>query len=249
MLQKTEGIVIRTRDYGEANKIVTIMSHDLGKISVLARGAKKTKSRLSALTELFTHGHYLFFLNNPRSMGTLSQGEIINSFRYLRTDLEKTAYAAYFAELLDRLTEDGDRNPYLFNVLLIIFRYLEEDKDADILARLFELKMLSAGGYQPQLNQCTRCARQEGSFSFSVKEGGFLCEHCQHLDPDSLMLSLASIKLLRLLFYIEPERVRNINVKKETKQELRQALWLFMDHHTPLRLKSRAFLEQIDKLL
>src|SRR5690606_35152561 len=111
---------------------------------------------------------------------------------------------AYFAELLDRLTEDGERNPYLFNLLLLIFRYLEEDKDAEILARLFELKLLAVGGYQPQLHHCTRCALEEGAFTFSVREGGFLCQHCQHTDPHALPLSVSSIRLLRLLFHIQP---------------------------------------------
>lgn len=212
----------------------------------MARGAKKTRSRLSSLCQPFTHGHYLFFLANPKSMGTLSQGEIINPFRYLRSNLTQTAYAAYFAELVDRLTDDGEKNEYLFDLILTMYRYLEEEKDPDILARIFELKMLTIGGYRPQLNQCLGCGNQESRFTFSVKEGGFLCQDCQHLDPKSLVLSPASIKLLRLFYYLDHQRLGKIDVKESTKQELRTALWRFMDHHTPLVLKSRAFLEQMD---
>lgn len=250
MLFKAEGIVIRSKDYGEGNKIVTIFSSDVGKISVMARGAKKTKSRLSSISQLFTYGQYLFYKGtSANSMGSLSQGEIIESFRNLRSDLTKTAYAAYFAELMDRIIEDGERNPYLFNLLLTTYRYLDEDKDAEILARLYELKILVAGGYRPQLDQCTHCAVQEGTFGFSVKEGGFLCQDCQHLDPNCIALKTNTIKLLRVLYYFEINRLGNINVKSETKEELRHALWMFMDHHTPLRLKSRSFLEQMHKFL
>lgn len=249
MLHKTEGIVIRSKDYGEAHKIITIFSPTLGKISLMARGAKKTRSRLSSLCQLFTHGQYLFYLANPKTMGTLSQGEIINSFRYLRVNLLQTAYAAYFAELVDRFTDDGERNAYLFDLILSMYRYLEEEKDPDILARIFEIKMLITGGYQPQLTQCLNCGRKEGRFTFSVQEGGFICQDCQHLDPTPLVLSTASIKLLQLFYYLDHHRLGNIDVKESTKQELRQALWQFMDHHTPLVLKSRAFLEQMDNFM
>ncbi|MGE0992705.1 DNA repair protein RecO, partial [Bacillus sp. GMa5/2] len=77
MFQKVEGIVIRTTDYGETNKIVTIFSRELGKISAMARGAKKPKSRLASVSQLMTHGHFLIQMGS--GLGTLQQGEIIST--------------------------------------------------------------------------------------------------------------------------------------------------------------------------
>jgi DNA repair protein RecO (recombination protein O) len=249
MLMKTEGLVLRTNDYGEGNKIVTIFSPDLGKVSIMARGAKKPKSRLSSISQPFTYGNYLFYKGSQTGMGSLSQGEIIESFRDFRQDLTKMAYAAYFAELVDKLVEDGDRNPFVFQLLLTTYHYLDDEKDPEILARLFEIKMLTVGGYRPELNQCVACGNIEGTFGFSVKEGGFLCDQCQHEDPQRIRMQLSSLKVLRLLYKLDVHRLGNISVKPETKEELKKVLWLFMDHHTPLRLKSRSFLEKMTDFL
>jgi DNA repair protein RecO (recombination protein O) len=245
MLVKTEGIIIRTNDYGEGNKIVTLYSSQLGKISFMARGARKPKSRLSSICQLFTYGHYLFYKGSSNSMGSLSQGEIIESFKNLRQDLKKTAYSAYFAELVDKLVEDGERNQSLFHMFLTTLRLLDEGKDAEILARLFEMKMCIIGGYRPEVNQCVQCGSIEQIHSFSIKEGGFLCEQCVSVDPNRQHLLSATIKLLRLLYHFDIDRLGNISVKDETKEDLKKILWAFMDHHTPLRLKSRSFLEQM----
>nr|WP_267879710.1 DNA repair protein RecO [Caldalkalibacillus mannanilyticus] len=178
MLIKTEGIIIRSKDYGEGNKIITIYSSQMGKISVMARGAKKTKSRLSSVSQLFTYGSFLIQKGSGHSLGTLSQGEIVQSFRELRHNLTLTAYAAYFAELLDKLVEDNERSTSLFNLLLTIFTYLEEEKDAEILARLYEMKMLMASGYRPVVLNCVNCACPEPLQHFSIREGGLLCRQC-----------------------------------------------------------------------
>ncbi|GAA0362636.1 DNA repair protein RecO [Bacillus horti] len=248
MLIRAEGIVIRSNDYGEGNKILTLYTKEHGKIGVMARGAKKTKSRLSSVAQLFTYGNFLFYKGAGRGMGSLSQGEPLESFRELRQDLLKTSYAAYFAELTDKIVEENEPNAYLFRLLVDSFRLLDEDKDAEIVSRLFELKILSSGGYRPSLNGCVVCGRTEGYFGFSVQEGGFICERCYHVDPQKLSLQPGTVKILRTLYLIEPYRLGNINVKPETRAELKKVLWFFMDHHTPLRLKSRDFLEKMTKL-
>lgn len=82
MLQKCEGIILRTTDYGETNKIVTILTREWGKYGVMANGAKKPKSRLSAITQPFTYGYFL--VQRGSGMGSLQQGEIISSLRSLK---------------------------------------------------------------------------------------------------------------------------------------------------------------------
>ena len=114
MLIKTEGIVIRTRDYGESHKVVVLFTAN-GEAARPGPGAKKPRSRLGAVTQLFTRGQYLCFLGS--GMGTLSQGELISSHHGLRSDLLLTATAAYLVELLDRMTEEKDPSPALYRLL------------------------------------------------------------------------------------------------------------------------------------
>ena len=102
-VSKVEGIVIRTTDYGETNKIVTIFSRELGKVSAMARG-QKPKSRLASVSQLMTHGHFLIQMGS--GLGTLQQGEIISTMKEIREDIFLTAYASFIVELTDKATED-----------------------------------------------------------------------------------------------------------------------------------------------
>jgi DNA repair protein RecO (recombination protein O) len=243
MLTKAEGIVIRARDYGESHKVIVLYTREFGKIAVMARGVKKTKSRLSFVTQVLTHGQYQFFAGS--GMGTLSQGEVIESHHALRQDVLSMSYAAYMAELTDKLTLEKEANPYVFHLLSKTFSYLEEGKDADILCRIFELKMLSVAGYRPQLDQCLHCGEEDKPFYFSVAKGGILCQDCRLPEEPVLSLSPSAARLLRLFLHFDINRIGEIRVKQETKDLLERVMYDYTDYHTDLRLKSRDVLNQM----
>lgn len=243
MLQKVEGIVIRTTDYGETNKIITIYTRELGKVGVLARGARKVKSRLSSVSQLFTYGLYLVQIGS--GLGTLQQGELLSSMRGLRENIDQTAHAAYIAEITDKFTEEKKVNPYIFELLFQTFTNINEGKDLDVITFIFELKMLDVSGIAPFLNGCVLCKSQEGSFSFSIKEGGLLCHRCQRHDPYHLQISWKTVKLLRVLYLFDLSRLGNISVKEETKREIRKLLNEYYDEYSGVYLKTRRFIEQL----
>ncbi|GED12712.1 DNA repair protein RecO [Aneurinibacillus migulanus] len=246
MIGKAEGIVVRTTDYGEANKILTVYTREAGKVSMMARGAKKSKSRFTAVSQLFTYGYFLYRVGS--GMGSLQQGDLINSFRAVREDLTKTAYAVYLAELLDRLTEDKEPNQYLFDMMLYALKWMEEGKDPDIIARLFEMKMLYVAGCRPQFDVCRGCGVEEAPFFVSIHEGGFVCQSCQRDDPSLMAVSSGTVRILRLLQHINMPQLGNVSVKPETKEQLRCVLYAFFEDCTGLYLKSRRFLDQIEQM-
>lgn len=249
MLIKCEGIVIRSKDYSEGNKIVTILTKEIGKISMMARGAKKANSRLSSVTQLLTHGHYLLARASSKSMATLQQGELIHSFRLVRQDLWLTSYAAYLAELIDKIIEDNQPHAYYYQLLLEALQYFEDGKDPQVVTHLIELKILQAEGYAPELDQCVSCQTKEGIFSFSIREGGFICERCAYQDEQVIKLQQGTVKVLRALAKISPKQLGNIALKAETKQELQLGIWGFIDAHTPFQLKSRRFITGLNQWL
>ncbi|WP_273832716.1 DNA repair protein RecO [Guptibacillus sedimenti] len=245
MLKKVEGIVIRTVDYGETNKILTIYSRETGKVGVMARGAKKPKSRLSAVSQLFVYGQYLY--QHTSGLGGLNQGEIIDSFRSIRNDLFLTSYAAYAAELVDKLTEERKPNPYLFEMLYQVLHALNEEKDPEVILFIFELKMLRVAGITPQLDRCANCGLSEGKFHFSINEGGLLCHRCLSVDPYNIPIMKRTGELLHLFAHIDLGRLGSISLKKETKKEIRQILNLYFEAYSGLYLKSKRFLDQLDR--
>ncbi|MCD7033062.1 DNA repair protein RecO [Metabacillus sp. GX 13764] len=246
MLQKCEGIVIRTNDYGESNKIVTLYTRELGKTGVMARGAKKPSSRLSAVTQPFTYGMFLF--QKSSGLGGLQQAETIDSMRAIREDIFLTAYASYISELLDKGTDNNQINPYLFELYYQTLRLLGEEQDPEILTRIFELKMLAVIGSKPELDGCSICGNKEGTFHFSIREGGFICHRCFDKDPYRFAISPTTAKLLRLFYYFDLNRLGKISVKPETKKELKNVLEAYYQEYSGLYLKSKKFLDQIENM-
>ncbi|MDR6122325.1 DNA repair protein RecO [Neobacillus drentensis] len=245
MLQKCEGIVIRTTDYGETNKIITIFTREWGKIGVMARGAKKPNSRLSSVTQLFTHGYFL--VQRGSGLGSLQQGEIATSLRSIGEDIFLTAYASYIVELTDKCTDEKKPNPFHFELLLQTLNYMNEGYEPDILMNIYEMKMLNVMGLYPVLNQCSVCGSTDGHFSFSIREGGFICHRCLEKDRYHYKLSPATVKLLRLFYYFDLSRLGNISVKAETKAELKNVIDAYYEEYSGLHLKTKKFLNSMDQ--
>lgn len=247
MLYRVQGIVIRSMDYGEGNAIITLCTENAGKAGVLVRGARKVKSRHAALIQPFTEGEFTFFRGG--GLGTLNAGEIIRSHHPLREDLTKAAYAAYACELLDRVLHDDEVGTFWFRQLSACLEGLEQDKDPDVIISLYELKVLQGAGYAPQLDNCVMCGKErpEEQLLISPRLGGVLCRSCRHHDPPALEASPRTLKLLRLLAALDMTRLGNVAVKDETRDELKKLMRAFMDVQLGLKLKSRGFLDQLDK--
>ncbi|GAA0443129.1 DNA repair protein RecO [Lentibacillus halophilus] len=246
MLEKMQGIVIKTQDYGETHKIVTLFSNKWGKIAAIARGAKKPKSRMAAVTQPFINGEFFIYVNS--GLSTIQQGEVLDSNRWIREDIIKTAYASYVAELTDKLTDSRLPDLNLYNQLQGTLNWIGEQDDMDVPIMMYELKLFARAGITPVLDKCVLCGEETGPFAFSIAEGGFLCEQCQYNDRQTFPLSLKQTQLLRLFAGVELERVGTISVKDENKQWLRKLIDAYYDAHGGYYLKSKRFLRQMDQL-
>ncbi|MFC7060666.1 DNA repair protein RecO [Halobacillus seohaensis] len=244
MLEKVEGIVIRTRDYGETHKIVTLLTREKGKIGVMVRGAKKPKSRMSSITQPFIHGQFLIHIGS--GLGSMSQGEMLSSLRSIREDIIKTAYASYLAELSDKLIDEKHPDPFIYEQLLQTLVWMDEGKDCEILVMMYELKLYRKAGFAPKVDACTNCGNETGPFAFSVAEGGYLCFRCKHIDPHSYGLTEPLSKLLRLFLHMDVKRLGQISMKEENKNKLRLLMDEYYDRYGGYFLKSKKFLKQID---
>ncbi len=245
MLIRTEGIVIKAFDYGEGSKIITLFTKNYGKISIYAKGAKKTKSRLNILTQVFCYGEYIYYLGNKSSMGTLNQGDVEEHFADIYKDITKTSYAAYLIELVDKLTEIKQPNQYLFEQLLSSLEHINSGKEEEIVARIFEMKIFQIFGYKPHLHSCAICKDEDNLTAFSISNGGIVCG--KHKDNNAIIINSNTVKLLRLFDVIDIRRLGNIDVKQSTKSQLKLVMETFFDEYVGIPLKSRNFLEQIKK--
>ncbi|WP_281888197.1 DNA repair protein RecO [Paenibacillus sp. YYML68] len=245
MQHRLQGIVIRGIDYGEGNKIVTVFTKEQGKVSFVARGAKKVKSKFGSAVQLFTLGDYSYYKSGQ--LGSLQHAEIEDSFQKLRESLDLAAYASCLAELTERMFGDHEGHPYMFEQLKGSLAALRDGKDMQIVLHLYEMKMFMQAGYAPELEQCVLCRGHSEAVTFSSNLGGILCESCRLREPEAVRLTPGALKLLRLFQQLDVRRLGQIDVKPETKALLKTMMRTYFDTHIAIKLKSRDFLDQLYK--
>lgn len=246
MLKRLEGIVIRTQDYGETHKIVTVFTKEYGKVAAISRGANKPKSRLRAISQPFVLGDFLIYVT--KGLSTIQQGQIIHSFRHIREDIVKTAYAAFIIELTDKILADKESEPFLYHELFYTLQWIDEHDSYMIPLFMYELKLLKRAGIAPVVSHCTNCQSKQYPFVFSIREGGLLCDRCRHLDDHAFVLEANVARLLPILLHVSLERVGNISVKPKNIQLLRTIFDHYYDSYGGYTLKSRKFLQQLNLL-
>lgn len=246
MLKKLEGIVLKSRDYGETNKIITIFTKQLGIITALSRGANKPKSRLSAASQVFIQAEFLIYVT--KGLSTIQQAQIVQSYRHIREDIVKTAYAAYIIELTEKILEQREPDPLIYDQLMKTLSWINEQEEFLIPIIMYELKIYIKGGFAPVVNHCVNCQKYEFPFSFSIQEGGLLCKDCVSIDINSIHLPNSIARLLYILQNTSLERVGNISVKEVNQKLLRKILDHYYDQYGGFTLKSKKFLGQIDLL-
>lgn len=241
---RTEAVVIRRSDFGEADRVLTLLT-PRGKRRVVAKGVRKTTSRLAGHIELFTHATMLLAVG--RNLDIVTQSAIRESFDLLRADLERIGAAYYMAELVDRLTEDEDENTRAFELLVGTLRALDTTRSISLVLRHYELHLLDALGYRPQLHHCASCQEllSEDTRHFSPAAGGALCPRCATSDREAQRMALPTFKLLRYLQSQPVEAVERLTISPETQREAEQLLRLYVRRILERDLKSAAFLEEV----
>ncbi len=242
---KTEALVIRSQNYSEADKLLTLLTLERGKVPAIARGACKTKSKLAASVQLFTRGDFLLYMG--KTLATVTQGEIQESFHSLRYDLFKYAYGQYFCELTGRVLEEGEPCPQEYRLLLSSLEAMNNDTAyLEVLARSFELKLLKILGYPPYLECCLACSSQEGPFWLSFREGGIFCSQCSLRDPGAKKILPGTLSLLMKLLSADFKLLRALKMSSHQRGEIQSINKKLLSFNLNLGgSKTLAFLEQL----
>jgi DNA repair protein RecO (recombination protein O) len=240
-LYRVSSILIRRRDLGEADRIVVLYSGERGKLSAVAKGVRRPRSKLAAGLQLFSHSNVQ--LAAGRTLEVVTQVRPIDAFYHIRKEMQRYAHACYIAELLDALTDEGDADPTLFGVLLATLRTLDGDGDPPTLVRSFELKLLGRLGYGPELNVCVGCGTALGgrAAGFSAAEGGVLCDRC-HNATSALDMSPTGLRALRELRRLPPEELVSRRLSASSQEEVGRLMRVFIDRQLGKPLRSAEYL-------
>ncbi|WP_461205602.1 DNA repair protein RecO [Clostridium sp. DL1XJH146] len=215
---KTRGIVIKTQDYKENDRLVWMFTEKLGKITCLARGVKKKNSKLGSFTQQFAFGDYVIY--RGKNLYTINEVELIDSFQGFLGELETITYGSYLCELILIAMPDEESNRELFEEFIRCF-YLIKSKaiDYELLIRSFEVKLLERTGYSIDFERCCLCNKKiETSQYINIQYYGGVCSNCSK--THSLKVSFAAFNILRYLKKTPMDKLYRLNVTEELKREI-----------------------------
>ena len=190
MLYKDEAVVLRTMRLGEADRIVTFIGRDQGRIRAVAKGVRKTKSRFGGRLEPFTQVSLVMWRGRS-DLDIVTQVDAVDTNRGIREDLDRFAQGAVMLEAVDRVVQDKEPSARIFNLLVDGLDALGTGNPPLVLA-WFLLKLLGVAGFAPSLEHCTECAGV--ATWFSPGQGGAICGGCR--TPDAVPVPPGVLKLL-----------------------------------------------------
>ena len=244
---KTEAIVIQSMDFGERDKLVTFLTKKFGKLKGIAKGAKNSRKRFSGTLEMFSHVSLDFFVKENLGLARIESVSLIDPFSKIHESIEKVTYASYFSELVNEMVGEREENRSIFTLLLYFLKLLHHEKINEDYLRIFEVRLLTLLGYQPQLEKCLICEVELGPDTlnwFSLKKGGVVCPKC-HRGIEGIPISLGTSRILKAARSYPLSKIKRIRFTVQASKESRQILSNFVEYQLGKRLKSLQFLEQM----
>lgn len=267
-LYRTQAIVIRRRNQGEADRILTLCT-PLGKIEVAVKGARKTRSRKAGHIELFARSNFVIS-RVKNSWDIVSQAEMVEPHALLRSDLLRGTHARYAVELLDSFFTEGEGGQALFELLDRTLTWLCEDNDPDLSIRFYEHHLLGLAGFRPELFRCVgehnepvllrpleTAPAEDGEqdnrsrpYGFDPERGGAVCQDCyaKRVAPQKIVpLSPNGLWFLQECQRGPYSRLRTQSIAPALHAEVERVMQHYVTYHLERGVRSGVFLRQLKR--
>ncbi len=242
---ETEAVIIKKTKHGEADRILTLLTPDLGKIHAVAKGVRRPKSKLSGHLELLTHTRVTFARGH--NLDTIIGSQTINAYLPLKNDLDLMSYGLYLAELTDQFTVEHMENTDIFRLLTGTLERLCGENNREITLRYYEMQLLSTSGYRPELQRCVMCHKplEPVTNFFNAASGGVLCPVCGQSQTFLFSLSVNALKVLRLLQNGDYETVVRLKLNAPLSNDIQEVIRRYIRYILEREVKSAAWLDDL----
>ncbi len=247
----TTGIVLRRREYGDYDLIVTLLTSDQGKRTLIAKAAKKSTKRFPGILEPFNHLQITYREGRRKGMPVLEEATLVHALGDVRSDFVKTAYASYWSECVAVWMEEERVRPDIYGLLAFVLRALTDDRvPASLVNILFQMRFIGHEGFRPVLESCSCCqSRIDGmtqtDFCVDLSKGGVVCDRCPPGKHGHLHLTKGTLKQLLWIADGDLEKAQRARFSARTMAEATAFLEAFVPYHLGRKLKSLAYLQQI----
>lgn len=247
----TEALILRNVDFGESDRILHLLTPETGRITVIAKGARRSKKRFPGTLDLFNHLDVQIERRRPTSMPLLEAARLRVTLHKLRTDPRRFALGCYLLELLDRLAPEGGAqvdHRRLFDFGLGALQMINRQSPDLRLRTLLEVRVLDALGIGPELSVCVRCGgtlddEPAGLIHFHVAEGGPCCRRCAPEGQQLLPVHRDTLRALERSRVLPADQLARLALGGAALDEARALLTRFLRFHVGLELRSVAFLD------
>lgn len=246
MFKTTKGLILREVKYKEADRILTVLTEDIGKITVKARGALRKGSKTGAATQLFAFSELTMFEN--RGYWSVNEGSTIEEFKGLRNDISSLALASYFAECVEALSDEDQPNPYMLQLILnCLFALSNNMYPQEHIKTAFEMRLMSLSGYEPDLTACTVCGRAEPAEPyFSPLNGVICCRDCANSRLEATVkLCPDSLRALRYIISAEPRKLLSFSLGDEALERASRASERYLLTQTERNFNALSYWRQV----
>ena len=217
---KTKGIIIAEKMMSDFDKILTILTPNMGKIECVAKGSRRPKSLLMAGTQFLCFGEYLLYKGSENY--SMNSCETIELFYNIRTDLDKLKYAAYITKIINDVTTENQNNYKVLQLFLnTLYVISNTDKDLEFVTSVFRIRLLSIIGYRPEIEECKICKQKENLAKFSIKDNGFKCEACGKQDKGAIDMNETTKDAIRYIILADAKKIYSFQISKESIEELK----------------------------
>jgi DNA repair protein RecO (recombination protein O) len=246
---RAEAIVLKTIDFGETDRILTLLTRHFGKVSVVAKGIRKPTSRLAGHAEPLTHAMYQ--LARGRNLDVLTGAQSHALYRSLREDLHGIAAGWYVAELADRFALERSPSAPLFDLVESALRHLAAGYAPALVCRWFDLHLLDRTGFRPELGRCVQCrvSPTEITNAWIVDAGGLVCAACASADTHGPhALTVRALKSLRYLLVSNFDGASLLRVDEALAAELERHLRSFLQHVLDREIHAASLIDELARM-
>ncbi len=241
-MEKAAGLVIKSVNYGENDKIITLFTKESGKITAIAKGARNPKSAYVGVTQLFSYCNFVYYTG--RSFAYLNQAELIESFHKLRNDLDKLSKGAYMAEALNQAYEEYESDESALRLILNLLYFMNEGlvQSDEVILLAFQIKLLGYLGFAPNLKKCQICSKCDSGWWFSWDLGGLVCKDCSKNNRQNSKIADQDAEFLRYLQDTPISGLKKTGLYPKELMHLAVILNKTLECHTGKRNRSFEFL-------
>lgn len=241
MLKKVEGIIINDTNYGEASKIINILT-DEGIIGVIAKGAKSIKSPLRSTTLNLTYGSFNIYYNENK-LSTLKSADIINELKNIKKDIVLVSYMSFLCDLVSQVMKQND-DKKIYDMLISTLLKINDGLNPMIMTNILELKLLDYLGVGISFNSCCKCGKTRGIVTIDPDAGGYICKDCY---TNELYYDEKTLKMLRMYYLVEISSISDLKIGDKVVNNINYFVNTYYDRYTGLYLKSKKFLNDLIK--